>query len=44
MQVWCGLADTKLAEFNLIPQSPGHDQAIAGVAAVKNLLAPVTAA
>jgi alkanesulfonate monooxygenase SsuD/methylene tetrahydromethanopterin reductase-like flavin-dependent oxidoreductase (luciferase family) len=31
-------------EFNLIPQSPGHDQAIAGVAAVKNLLAPVTAA
>ena len=27
-------------EFNLIPQSPDHDQAIAGVAAVKKLLAP----
>jgi hypothetical protein len=27
-------------EFNLIPQSPGHDQAIAGTAAVKRLLAP----
>jgi alkanesulfonate monooxygenase SsuD/methylene tetrahydromethanopterin reductase-like flavin-dependent oxidoreductase (luciferase family) len=26
-------------EFNLIPQSPGHDQAIAGAAAVKRLLA-----
>jgi hypothetical protein len=26
--------------FNLIPQSPEHDQAIAGVAAVKRLLAP----
>jgi hypothetical protein len=26
-------------EFNLIPQSPDHDQAIAGVAAVKKLLA-----
>jgi alkanesulfonate monooxygenase SsuD/methylene tetrahydromethanopterin reductase-like flavin-dependent oxidoreductase (luciferase family) len=27
------------AEFNLIPQSPDHDQAIAGAAAVKKLLA-----
>jgi hypothetical protein len=27
------------AEFNLIPQSPGPGQAIAGVAAVKKLLA-----
>jgi alkanesulfonate monooxygenase SsuD/methylene tetrahydromethanopterin reductase-like flavin-dependent oxidoreductase (luciferase family) len=27
-------------EFNLIPQSPDHDQAIAGAAAVKRLLAP----
>jgi hypothetical protein len=27
-------------EFNLIPQSPGHDQAIAGAAAVKRLMAP----
>jgi alkanesulfonate monooxygenase SsuD/methylene tetrahydromethanopterin reductase-like flavin-dependent oxidoreductase (luciferase family) len=26
-------------EFNLIPQSPGHDQAITGVAAVRKLLA-----
>jgi alkanesulfonate monooxygenase SsuD/methylene tetrahydromethanopterin reductase-like flavin-dependent oxidoreductase (luciferase family) len=28
------------AEFNLIPQSPDHDHAIAGTAAVKRLLAP----
>jgi alkanesulfonate monooxygenase SsuD/methylene tetrahydromethanopterin reductase-like flavin-dependent oxidoreductase (luciferase family) len=27
-------------EFNLIPQSPDHDQAIVGTAAVKRLLAP----
>src|SRR5271157_944980 len=27
-------------EFNLIPQAPGHDHAIAGTAAVKRLLAP----
>jgi len=27
-------------EFNLIPQSPDHDQAIADTAAVKRLLAP----
>jgi alkanesulfonate monooxygenase SsuD/methylene tetrahydromethanopterin reductase-like flavin-dependent oxidoreductase (luciferase family) len=27
-------------EFNLIPQSPDHGQAVAGVAAVKRLLAP----
>jgi hypothetical protein len=27
------------AEFNLIPQSPDHDQAVAGAAAVKKLLA-----
>ncbi|MCW2909659.1 MAG: oxidoreductase [Actinomycetia bacterium] len=27
-------------EFNLIPQSPDHDQAIAGTAAVKRLLGP----
>jgi alkanesulfonate monooxygenase SsuD/methylene tetrahydromethanopterin reductase-like flavin-dependent oxidoreductase (luciferase family) len=27
------------AEFNLIPQVPGHDDAIAAVAAVKRLLA-----
>jgi alkanesulfonate monooxygenase SsuD/methylene tetrahydromethanopterin reductase-like flavin-dependent oxidoreductase (luciferase family) len=27
-------------EFNLIPQSPDHDQAIAGAAAVKRLLTP----
>ena len=27
------------AEFNLVPQSPDHDQAIAGVAAVRKLLA-----
>ncbi len=27
-------------QFNLIPQSPDHDQAIAGTAAVKRLLAP----
>jgi hypothetical protein len=26
-------------EFNLIPQSPSHEQAIAGTAAVKRLLA-----
>jgi hypothetical protein len=26
-------------EFNLIPQSPGPHQAVAGVAAVRNLLA-----
>jgi alkanesulfonate monooxygenase SsuD/methylene tetrahydromethanopterin reductase-like flavin-dependent oxidoreductase (luciferase family) len=31
-------------EFNLIPQSPDDDQAIAGTAAVKKLLAPVAAA
>jgi alkanesulfonate monooxygenase SsuD/methylene tetrahydromethanopterin reductase-like flavin-dependent oxidoreductase (luciferase family) len=28
------------AEFNLIPQSPSHDQAIAGIATVKRLLSP----
>jgi alkanesulfonate monooxygenase SsuD/methylene tetrahydromethanopterin reductase-like flavin-dependent oxidoreductase (luciferase family) len=28
------------AEFNLIPQSPDHDHAIAGTAAVRRLLAP----
>lgn len=28
-------------EFNLIPQAPGHDQAIAGTAAVKRLLGSV---
>ena len=27
-------------EFNLIPQAPDHDQAVAGTAAVKRLLAP----
>ena len=32
-------ADAGCREFNLIPQSPDHDQAIAGVAAVKKLLA-----
>ncbi len=32
-------ADAGCAEFNLIPQSPDHDQAIAGTAAVKRLLA-----
>jgi alkanesulfonate monooxygenase SsuD/methylene tetrahydromethanopterin reductase-like flavin-dependent oxidoreductase (luciferase family) len=32
-------ADAGCTEFNLIPQSPYHDQAIAGVAAVKKLLA-----
>lgn len=32
-------ADAGCTEFNLIPQSPDHDQAIAGVAAVKKLLA-----
>jgi len=26
-------------EFNLVPQSPDHDQALAGAAAVKRLLA-----
>jgi len=31
--------DAGCAEFNLIPQSPAHDMAIAGVAAVKKLLA-----
>ena len=31
--------DAGCTEFNLIPQSPDHDQAIAGVAAVKKLLA-----
>jgi alkanesulfonate monooxygenase SsuD/methylene tetrahydromethanopterin reductase-like flavin-dependent oxidoreductase (luciferase family) len=33
-------ADAGCAEFNLIPQSPSADQAIAGVAAVKRLLSP----
>jgi alkanesulfonate monooxygenase SsuD/methylene tetrahydromethanopterin reductase-like flavin-dependent oxidoreductase (luciferase family) len=33
-------ADAGCTEFNLIPQSPDHDQAIAGAAAVKRLLAP----
>jgi len=32
-------ADAGCAEFNLIPQSPDPNQAIAGVAAVKRLLA-----
>jgi hypothetical protein len=32
-------AEAGCAEFNLIPQSPDPDQAIAGVAAVKKLLA-----
>jgi alkanesulfonate monooxygenase SsuD/methylene tetrahydromethanopterin reductase-like flavin-dependent oxidoreductase (luciferase family) len=32
-------ADAGCAEFNLIPQSPDDDQAVAGVAAVKKLLA-----
>jgi alkanesulfonate monooxygenase SsuD/methylene tetrahydromethanopterin reductase-like flavin-dependent oxidoreductase (luciferase family) len=31
--------DAGCGEFNLIPQSPDHDQAITGVAAVKKLLA-----
>jgi alkanesulfonate monooxygenase SsuD/methylene tetrahydromethanopterin reductase-like flavin-dependent oxidoreductase (luciferase family) len=31
--------DAGCTEFNLIPQSPGHDQAMAGTAAVKRLLA-----
>jgi alkanesulfonate monooxygenase SsuD/methylene tetrahydromethanopterin reductase-like flavin-dependent oxidoreductase (luciferase family) len=31
--------DAGCTEFNLIPQSPDHDEAIAGVAAVKKLLA-----
>ena len=31
--------DVGCTEFNLIPQSPDHDQAVAGVAAVKKLLA-----
>jgi alkanesulfonate monooxygenase SsuD/methylene tetrahydromethanopterin reductase-like flavin-dependent oxidoreductase (luciferase family) len=31
--------DAGCTEFNLIPQSPDHDQAIAGTAAVKRLLA-----
>jgi hypothetical protein len=31
--------DAGCTEFNLIPQSPHHDQAIAGTAAVKRLLA-----
>ena len=31
--------DAGSAEFNLIPQSPDDDQAVAGVAAVKKLLA-----
>jgi hypothetical protein len=31
--------DGLCTEFNLIPQSPDHDQAIAGVASVKKLLA-----
>jgi alkanesulfonate monooxygenase SsuD/methylene tetrahydromethanopterin reductase-like flavin-dependent oxidoreductase (luciferase family) len=33
-------ADAGCTEFNLIPQSPDQDQAVAGVAAVKKLLAP----
>jgi hypothetical protein len=33
-------AAASCTEFNLIPQSPDHDQAIAGTAAVKRLLAP----
>jgi len=32
-------ADAGCTEFNLIPQSPDHEQAVAGVAAVKKLLA-----
>jgi alkanesulfonate monooxygenase SsuD/methylene tetrahydromethanopterin reductase-like flavin-dependent oxidoreductase (luciferase family) len=32
-------ADAGCTEFNLIPQSPDHDQAIAGAVAVKKLLA-----
>jgi alkanesulfonate monooxygenase SsuD/methylene tetrahydromethanopterin reductase-like flavin-dependent oxidoreductase (luciferase family) len=32
-------ADAGCVEFNLVPQSPGPDQAIAGLAAVKKLLA-----
>ncbi len=31
--------DAGCTEFNLIPQSPGHDQAMAGRATVKRLLA-----
>jgi hypothetical protein len=31
--------DAGCTEFNLIPQSPDHDQAVAGVAAVKAQLA-----
>jgi hypothetical protein len=31
--------DAGCTEFNLIPQSPDQDQAVAGVAAVKKLLA-----
>jgi hypothetical protein len=31
--------DAGCREFNLIPQSPDHDQAIAGAAAVRRLLA-----
>ena len=30
----------RFAPFNLIPQAPDHDHAIAGPAAVKRLLAP----
>jgi hypothetical protein len=32
-------ADAGCSEFNLIPQSPDHEQAVAGVAAVKARLA-----
>ena len=32
-------ADAGCVEFNMVPQSPGPDQAIAGLAAVKKLLA-----
>jgi hypothetical protein len=32
-------ADAGCVEFNLVPQSPDPDQAIAGLAAVKKLLA-----
>ncbi len=34
-------AEAGCTEFNLIPQSPGHDLAIAGTAAVRNLLTRV---
>ena len=34
------VARNEPGQFNLIPQAPDHDHAIAGTAAVKRLLAP----